>query len=520
MKKNFTVNISGVIFHIDDDAYEKLNRYLNRIKLHFKDTEGSKEIITDIENRIAEMLQNKTGDSKTVITIEDIEDVISQLGEPTDFSDEEEPKTEHTYQSRPKRLFRDPDNKVLGGVAAGMGAYFNADPLWFRLGFIALTLFSAGFMLFFYFILWFAIPEARTTAEKLEMRGEEVNIDNIKRFKEEMNDLKDRFENFADEAKETFRKKKGESQNVFEQIGYLILMIIKYTFKFVLYVVGFSLVIAGLAMLIALFVPGMGFFDISISNGFLFSDFIYAITGGDADAMMTQLTILLIFGIPLIMLVYGGIRVLFGIRSSKTVALIALALWLVGIGMGVFYSFKIGKNFSDRATQTERTLVAPEKQKMLTIGLSDNIPAMEDEMYEGIEIDRCTFTKINGKTVIYGNPEIEFVQNSTDSIEVMVYNFSKGKSNNEAYSRAKGIVYNFEHTDSTLILDKYFNCGEQDVFRDQKVKVVIKVPEGQSFKLEQEMEEILFSIENFDDIFGTDYINTPLEMKDHGIETK
>ena len=171
MKKNFTVNISGIIFNIDEDAFEKLNNYLDSIKKHFNNSVGKDEIISDIEARIAEMLKEKTNETKNIVTIDDINKVIEVMGQPFEFdSEDEEPvyKEETYYSRKTKRLFRDPDNKIIGGVASGIGEYFNVDPLWFRLGFF-ITLFIGGTGFFAYMILWIVVPEARTTAEKLEM---------------------------------------------------------------------------------------------------------------------------------------------------------------------------------------------------------------------------------------------------------------------------------------------------------------------------------------------------------------
>ena len=130
MKKTFTINISGIIFHIDEDAFEKLNNYLETIKSYFANSEGRDEIIADIESRIAEMLQSKINEQKQVITIDDINEVIGIMGEPEQIGgDGTQEKKQREEQRHSKRFFRDPDNKVLGGVCGGIGAYFNIDPL-------------------------------------------------------------------------------------------------------------------------------------------------------------------------------------------------------------------------------------------------------------------------------------------------------------------------------------------------------------------------------------------------------
>ena len=214
MKKTFTINISGIIFHIDEDAYEKLNKYLRTIKRHFSGTDGADEIINDIEMRIAEILQGKLSEKKEVINFTDVEEVISIMGEPSEFDDTEEekgesgaPRESETYRYQ-KRLYRDPENKILGGVSSGLGAYFNIDPVWIRLLFVLLTVFS-GIGILIYIVMWIVVPVASSTAERLEMRGEPVNISNIeKSIREEVDHLKSKLNDLTDEAKKTFKKKK------------------------------------------------------------------------------------------------------------------------------------------------------------------------------------------------------------------------------------------------------------------------------------------------------------------------
>ncbi len=213
MKKTLTVNINGIIFHIDEDAYNVLNDYLESIKSHFSRTQDGKEIISDIEGRIAEMLKERIGDERQVITIDDIEHVVNVIGQPSEFGEE---FAEDTSQSQSttagkntKRLYRDPDNSILGGVAGGMGAYFNADPVWFRIAFVIASIPGLGTPLLVYAVLWIVIPEAKTAVDRLEMKGEKVNISNIeKSVREEISNLKNKFNDLAKEAKRTYKKKK------------------------------------------------------------------------------------------------------------------------------------------------------------------------------------------------------------------------------------------------------------------------------------------------------------------------
>tara|TARA_R110002073_G_scaffold27404_5_gene88466 strand:- start:906 stop:1496 length:591 start_codon:yes stop_codon:yes gene_type:complete len=192
MNKTVTANISGIVFHIEVDAYEKLNNYLNTIKSYFKSAEGADEIMADIEARIAELL--KAGPAE-VVNMNDVNHIIETMGEPEQYIDEDaEPSASGKEKSKAgfmsKRLFRDPDDNVIGGVCSGLGYYFGIDRIWFRVAFL-IALFGFGTGIFVYLILWIIIPIPKTTAEKLEMKGEPVNIENIgNTIKEEFESLK------------------------------------------------------------------------------------------------------------------------------------------------------------------------------------------------------------------------------------------------------------------------------------------------------------------------------------------
>ncbi|NOX84769.1 MAG: PspC domain-containing protein [Chlorobi bacterium] len=210
MKKVLNINMRGIIITIEEDAFRRLSNYLDSISNHFKTKKGYEDILGDIETRIAELFQQKLKDKKQAITMEDVEEVISVMGHPSDFNiDEEEYTTAspETSKRKGKRLFRDMDNRIIAGVCAGLGAYFNIDMVWFRVAFVA-ALFLGGSSILIYLILWVVIPPARTLSEKLEMQGDPVTIENIENaFKEEMNGLKDKLNDLTKQAKETFHKK-------------------------------------------------------------------------------------------------------------------------------------------------------------------------------------------------------------------------------------------------------------------------------------------------------------------------
>jgi phage shock protein PspC (stress-responsive transcriptional regulator) len=180
MKITVSINLGGYSFNIDEDAYAELKHYLKNLELHFAGEESSSEILADIETRMAELFRVKLTNYKQVINIEDVSQAITVLGTPEDISDKEGPSAREKFSSPGyHRMYRDTDHRVIGGVCSGMGAYWDIDPVIIRIIFVALAL-GGGLGILVYLILYIVVPEAKTTAQKIEMKGNPVNIHNIK----------------------------------------------------------------------------------------------------------------------------------------------------------------------------------------------------------------------------------------------------------------------------------------------------------------------------------------------------
>ncbi len=196
MKKTLTINLSGLVFHIDEDAFEKLKSYLDAIKRYYKNGDGE-EILRDVESRIAELFQERLNNRNQVICMADVNNLIEVMGKPEDFTDGEAeeyevPKQTHARYKRHKRLYRDPENRMLGGVCSGLAHYLGVDVVIVRLVFVLLLFTGVGVIV--YLILWVVTPEANSSAQKLEMMGEPVNLNNIGRMvRDEVNEVRDRY---------------------------------------------------------------------------------------------------------------------------------------------------------------------------------------------------------------------------------------------------------------------------------------------------------------------------------------
>jgi phage shock protein PspC (stress-responsive transcriptional regulator) len=199
MKKTFTINLSGRVFHIEEDAYETLKKYLVNLTNYFGKDEDGKEITADIEARMAEIFSQKSTDGKNVVTLDWVNEVIETMGTPENFEEETVEEEPLAGQKRHRRkLFRHPESKVFGGVCGGIAAYFDKDPVLVRIIFVVLGLITTGAAVLAYLILWIAVPKARTTAQRLEMMGEEVTVKNIEKFlRDEMDSVKDSYNKFT-----------------------------------------------------------------------------------------------------------------------------------------------------------------------------------------------------------------------------------------------------------------------------------------------------------------------------------
>ncbi|MCL2597513.1 MAG: DUF2807 domain-containing protein [Paludibacter sp.] len=202
MKKTLTINLNGRVFNIDEDAYALLENYLKNLKTYFSRQEDSGEIMSDFEARIGEIFSAKLTQGYDVINIDGVEQLIVQMGRPSDFDDSQEKEStfeqfassqstnanENTSTKQRKQFFRDPRNKMLGGVCSGAAAYLGWDVTWVRLAvvalfFITIPIFSwivtPGWIFILYIALWIIVPEAKTAEDRLKMTGESVTLENI-----------------------------------------------------------------------------------------------------------------------------------------------------------------------------------------------------------------------------------------------------------------------------------------------------------------------------------------------------
>jgi phage shock protein PspC (stress-responsive transcriptional regulator) len=329
MKKTLTVNLNNIVFHIDDDAYEMLQTYLSEIADHFKQDDERKEIMNDIEARIAELFNEKLQKSKNVINLSDVEEIVEIMGKPSQYAEDEEaetsPKTDKKQQ-KSRRFYRDPENAILGGIAGGLAAYFNLDVTLIRIILVVLVFLGVGFIIPIYIVVWFVAPAALTASQRLEMQGEDVTVENIKT---EVSNVKNYMES---------EKFKQSATSVGKRIGEILIWFFKIIFGFVGAIIGLAGFVVIGALILALFVM---LFEPSAING-LAPGFISDWAAISPEKMVLMvISLILLIGSPIFLLIYWAAHTISGRRTtSHTASWVVLILWIAGLFM--FYS--VGAN--------------------------------------------------------------------------------------------------------------------------------------------------------------------------------
>ncbi|MBK7910675.1 PspC domain-containing protein [Candidatus Pollutiaquabacter sp.] len=515
MNKTVTVNIGGIVFHIDENAYERFKQYLEAVRGHFSAADGRDEIMQDIESRIAEMFQERVGDSKQVITLTDVEEVTRQMGKPEDFGEGREEAAKETsppVETAPlkRRLFRDPDDKLLGGVCSGIANYLSIDTVWVRLAFAFIFfVFGSGFLL--YILLWIIIPEAKTTAEKLQMRGEPVTISNIeKNVKEEMEQLRNR----ASEMGKDGGKKAGTVvSRFFEAIG----EIFKFFFLLVGKIIAVFFIFIGLVVGGALFVSLFSLVGLPVAN---YPEFINHIFPSGKYLAFGYIGAVLAIGIPFLMLAWAGARMLFNLKANRVVGFTALGLWLIGVIICLFIGGRVIRSYGVKDSYREEISIAQPKSSVIRI---------EQESYRNLEKDydgdrsrdwgnrEDVDISVREGHLISRNVRLDIVKSPTDSFQLVRIYSARGGSRKEAVDNASHIDYGFTQTDSSIRFQGFYKLAETEPFRFQKVQLVLRIPIGAKIYLDRGLEDFIYDIDNVQNIFDRDMLGRTWLMTADGL---
>jgi phage shock protein PspC (stress-responsive transcriptional regulator) len=521
MNKTVNINLAGTFFHIDEDAYLKLQRYLEAIKRSFTDSQGRSEIISDIEARISELFSERVKHDKQVIGTKEVEEVITIMGQPEDYlvDDEifeDEPKQAYRSSSS-KKLYRDTENSYIAGVASGLGHYLGIDAVWVRLLWILFALGSGGTFILIYILFWVLVPEAITTSEKLTMKGEPVNISNIEKK------IKDGFDNVSQTVSDTVKsidlpkqgnRIKSTSKSFFDTIGDIIMFFFKVVGKFI----GIILMIVGAATLIGLIVA---LFSVGIADAVHVPgiDFFNAANAASVPVWFMSLLLFFAIGIPFFFLFYLGLKILVtNLKSIGNIAKFSLfGLWLISIISLIVVGVKQASEFSEDASVIQKEQLNITSNDTVFVSMNNN-PSYSKQFGRHSNLFKPVYDENNHK-LLYST-DVRFILKSTkDSVaSISVDKNSRGSSYQKAKIRAEKINYFYALNGNRLELDGYLTTAFNNKFRDQQVEVTLFLPEGTIFFADENTYSFHSNEDNYDDLLDFGMVNHYLQIINNDIK--
>ncbi|MCK5820441.1 MAG: PspC domain-containing protein [Bacteroidales bacterium] len=529
MKKTIKINISGQVFNIDEDAYDRLSIYLDKLHLRYNGTQGESEILADIESRITEIIHSRIDNDKQVISIDDVDAAIAILGEPEDFAEMEDGEEENSeaksgerngrkyYSGGRKRLYRDPDNQVVGGVCGGAGEYFGIDPVIIRVLFvIAVLLWGTGLLI--YVLLWIAIPEAKTTAEKLEMKGERINVNNIeKAIRHEYEGVKENIKNIPN-SQAYKRTRTGMSS-----FGRIVAHIFITFFKIIGIIIGASFILAGVALLIGIIggvLAGQTWLmgDLMDWNEFNLSQ-VLGLFVDESVAILAIICVLLVIGLPILGLIYGGVKMLFPFRAhDRAIGFSSFGIWVFALILLAIFALTEGVKYNEVERVAENIeLETPTNKLYFMVGQSD----YQDADFVNLDFGYHRELRIaedNRDLIILGMPVVDIVKSSNEQPELRIRKESRGVNDVAAERFAKRIQFGYTIRDSFLIIDPYFRLGEEEKWRSQELELVLSLPVGYRIFLDESAREYLSGVDNQDKIWSKRMVGQEWIMEENGLK--
>ena len=507
MNKTISINLGGFFFHIDEDAYQKLSRYFDAVKRSLS-PDGRDEIMKDIESRIAELFQERLKNDKQVVGLKEIEEVISIMGQPEDYKIDDE-KTSYQSSSSSstnfyypsKRLYRDKENGMIGGVMAGLGHYLGIDTLWLRI-IMVILFFGFGTGLFVYIVLWILVPEAVSTTQKLEMKGEPITISNIeKKVKEGFDDITSRISSI-DHEKIANTAKSGASR-----IGSTIEEIITSVFKVFAKLVGsFIIFFSALGLLGVIITSIILIFSSAMPENFILNN-IETPIGLETPLWIQGILFLLGFGIPLFFIFLLGLKLM--VKNLKSlgnyVKYSLLAVWIIALGIIITLGINEASQLAFDGKSVQKEIIAIAPTDTLKIKFKNN------DFYSKSNYRHHDFkiTQDEGDNEIIYSNNVSIEIKYTDELApyMLIEKLANGKSTSQAKKRAEKIKYNYKIEGNTIILDNYILTAVENKFRGQEVEIYLYLPKGTIFQTDESYSHYDSSYYEFFDVHQYDTKN-------------
>lgn len=495
MNKTVSVNLNGLLFNIEEAGYELLYDYLETIKAYFYHTEGGEEIINDIEARIAELFTEKLEGGSQVVTLSDVEKVMAIMGKPEDFADGEESteresfeKTSHRRMGE-RRLFRDPDDRILGGVCSGIAKYFGIERTILRLVF-ALTVFFGGTGLVLYLILWMVIPKAKTTADKLRMAGDPVNVENIqKKVKDNLNKLGKAIEKATSQTENEWKKHKVSHRisDFASELAEGLIRFIKRLLKIFGRFLGAILLFLGLLLLFVgiAFSFGESYFQSGIGSPVSTHTIFNAFFSKTWQSSLAYYGIALLLITPAIGLLLSGLRLLmFPKMRMKIPAGINRILFISGLICVVISVGLLVSDFSSRAQVIEPIHMKDLQPDTLRVEI---MPETKLRLNKSVKLKSYEFYFNDDEQFIFGKIKLNLDVSESGQFELILEKSSRGANKFHAASEAESLRFAVEQTENSLLLHPYFKLKPNTKWRAQRADFTLYVPKGKYVMLSKSL---------------------------------
>lgn len=483
MKKTVSINIKGMNFLIEEDAYELLQDYMDRLNHGLRNEKGNKEIVEDIELRVAELCSSKLTEKKQVVELEDIQSILETLGDPSQFIDEDATTSEtfskeshHSTnaKSKERRLFRDIDNSTIAGVCAGIANFFSIDVVIIRAIFVVMFIFG-GFGLPLYIILWIIVPKANSTIDKLRMRGKAVTVESVK---EEIESAAQRLKNDSKSFANRIRKDDTVNKR-FSSIGRLINVAF-----------GSGLILFGLFWLLMLLIFGVGglqFIPVESDNGFLsISEFGELILANDSAVHWVWIGALMVALSGILFILLLGVKIVFRIRNkwSKMTFSFLFLMGFIGTVICIFIGAKTGRDLINEG-KIERLIGSVQCEQLIVQTHSSS--TLKSGEYDIKTNDDFDFIGIQGDNIQESGIHFEYRLSKDSLFHIRQNLLARGYSRKIAVKKAENIQHSASLDSTILNVNTHYIFPKKDKLRDQEVYIIIEIPEGKSIKINNQI---------------------------------
>ncbi len=516
MNKTISINIGGTFFHIDENAYLKLKNYLDSISHSLNDDpQGKEEIIHDIELRISELLSEKITNNRQVVNDRDIDDIINAMGQPEDyqyddgmFDEEEDQPKKAPNTAKPKKLYRTRKEGIIGGVCKGLAYFFGIDVIWVRL-LMLLLLIPNGIGVLVYIILWIIIPDAKTTAEELEMKGKPVTIDNIEK------NIKDEYERLEKKVKDTnFSGVKNVLQTLIDGIANLIVLLFKIIVKFIGGLLAIIGGVTAIALIIALFFWGL-YKMLGIEHPIISYPGYFNLSAIPLWVLVIALISALI--VPFFYLLILGLNILSderkSIGSSGNLAL--LAVWIISLMILGFSSIEHQTRFAKENLISSNESYTLTPQDTLFVSMKSNDTLINRKKLYRSRLMEPVINSNNDlfSTYIY----LDIRRSNSEKTMVKVLKSARGYNKENAGKYAKEIDYHYILENNKLDLNSYFTTPDDLKHHKPKLDVILYIPDNQIISLDESTGSFLYDVNNIQDLYEHDMTNHTYQMTSQGL---